>query len=77
MEPRPQLAVLDLELGKQPFLAGDRFSVADLNVGCVMLRPHEHPDLASLPNLRRWDQAVFGRPAAQKASAIRVAAARA
>ncbi len=72
---RPLLAVLDETLGQREFLAADRFTVADLNVGAVLLRPRHGLDLAPWPNLRRWDRAVFARPAAQRAWAIRVAAA--
>jgi len=72
---RPLLAVLDEVLAQRAFLAADRFTVADLNVGAVLLRPRHGLDLAPWPNLRRWDRAVFARPAAQRAWAIRVAAA--
>ncbi|MFI4988342.1 MAG: glutathione S-transferase family protein [Alphaproteobacteria bacterium] len=74
-EAQPLLKVLDGELGKKPYLAGERFTVADLNVGCVMLRPREKLDLTNFPSLAAWDKAVFGRPAAQQAWAIRVEAA--
>ncbi len=72
---RPLLAVLDGELGKRAFLAADRFTVADLNLGGVMMRPRQKLDFTGLPNLARWDEAVFSRPAARRAWAIRVAAA--
>jgi len=71
----PLLKVLDGELAKTPFLAGERFTVADLNVGCVLLRPRQHLDLVPFPKLATWDKAVFERPAARRAWAIRVEAA--
>ncbi|MGH9207874.1 MAG: glutathione S-transferase family protein, partial [Acidimicrobiales bacterium] len=71
----PLFRVLEAQLGKTPYLAGDRFTVADLNVGCVMLRAHRHLDLANFPKLKAWDKAVFARPAARRAWAIRVEAA--
>ncbi len=74
-EAMPLLAVLDSELGRRPFLAGDRFTVADLNVGCAMFRAHHHLDTPDKPNLARWLRAVFTRPAAERAWAIRVAEA--
>lgn len=74
-ELEPLLKVLDGELAKRPYLAAGRFTVADLNVGCVLLRPRQHLDLAPFRKLAAWDKAVFGRPAAQEAWAIRAAAA--
>ena len=74
-EAMPLLAVLESELGRRPFLAGDRFTVADLNVGCAMFRAHHHLDTSEMPNLARWIKAVFTRPAAERAWAIRVAEA--
>jgi glutathione S-transferase len=71
----PLLKVLDGELAKRLFLAGERFTVADLNVGCVLLRPRQHLDLAPWARLAAWDRAVFERPAARRAWAIRVEAA--
>jgi len=74
-EMRPLLKLLDGQLERTPYLAGDRFTIADLNVGCVMLRPRQELDLSEYPRLRAWDKAVFERPAAKKAWAIRVEAA--
>ena len=71
----PLLKVMEGELAKQPFLAAERFTVADLNVGCALLRPRQHFDLSPYPRLAAWDKAVFERPAARQAWAIRVAAA--
>jgi glutathione S-transferase len=72
-EAEPLLAVLESELGRRAFLAGDAFTVADLNVGCAMFRSHHRLDLSDRPNLARWVGAVFSRPAAERAWAIRVA----
>jgi glutathione S-transferase len=71
---RPLLDVLDTTLAQRAFLAAERFTVADLNVGAVLLRPRHGLDLAPWPNLQRWDRAVFERPAARRAWEIRVAA---
>jgi glutathione S-transferase len=71
----PLLAVLEGQLAKTPYLVTDRFTVADLNVGCAMLRARQQLDLAAFPNLKDWDSAVFERPAAKKAWSIRVEAA--
>lgn len=74
-EALPLLAVLETELGRRPYLAGETFTVADLNVGCAMFRSHQYLDCSDTPNLARWVQAVFNRPAARQAWAIRVAEA--
>jgi glutathione S-transferase len=74
-ELRPLLKVLDGALAATPYLLGDRFTIADLNVGCVLLRPRQQLDLTDFPRAKEWDKAVFERPAAKKAWAIRVEAA--
>lgn len=61
--------VLDRELGKSPFLAGD-YSIAD--IACYpWIVPHEDQgqDLADFPHLRRWFQAIKARPAVIRAYA--------
>lgn len=74
---QPLLRVLDGQLAKEPYLLGDRFTIADLNLGCILLRPRLQldMDLSGHAHLKDWDRRVFTRPAAQKAWAIRVAAA--
>jgi glutathione S-transferase len=72
----PLLRILDGQLDGRPYILGDRFTIADLNVGCVLLRPRQQMDLSDLPNLKRWDSAVFNRAAAKQAWAIRCAAAK-
>jgi glutathione S-transferase len=74
-ELRSLMRILEEELADKAYLLGDRFSIADLNVGCALLRPRQQLDLSEFPNLRAWDRAVFDRPAAKKAWLIRVAAA--
>jgi len=74
---QPLFRVLETQLQKAPYLLGDRFTVADLNLGCVLLRPRLQLDLdlSDHPRLKAWDKAVYGRPAAKKAWDIRKAAA--
>lgn len=62
------LPVLDGQLAKSPYLLGDRFSAADLNVCAILTvaRP-ARIDLGAYPNVERWLRACTGRPAAQKA----------
>ncbi len=64
------LAALDRALGRTRFLAGEAFTVADLNVAATMFRARRM-DLAALPNLARWLGECFGRPAAKRAFAMR------
>jgi glutathione S-transferase len=57
--------VLDKHLAKQPFLVGERFTVADLNVASVMtLVPITGIDLAALPHLNAWLTRCLDRPKA-------------
>ncbi|HYM29896.1 MAG TPA: glutathione S-transferase family protein [Candidatus Cybelea sp.] len=76
-EVEPRLTVLDGCLAKSPYLAANRFTVADLNVAAVLLRSRQHLDLAGKSNLKRWLGAVFDRPKARQAVQIREDAARA
>jgi glutathione S-transferase len=65
--------VLDAALAKQPFLLGDHFTVADLNVAAVISRSVEM-DLSAVPNLRVWLRRCLDRPAARAALALKSAA---
>ena len=58
-------AVLNAHLARQPFLLGDRFSVADLNVAAVMtLVAIAQVPLDAYPALQRWFWLLMERPAA-------------
>ena len=57
--------VLDAHLRKRPYLLGDRFTVADLNVSAVMtLAPLSQMDLSEWPALNAWLTQCLERPAA-------------
>ena len=62
----PLLATLEAHLGKHAFMAGDKFSMADIPVGCEIHRwfglPLQHP---SLPNIERWFQSLCERTGAR------------
>lgn len=62
----PLLALLDAQLARRPFLAGERLTMADIPVACEMHRwwglPMEHP---SHPHLRRWYDGILRLPAAR------------
>ena len=62
----PLLALLDAHLARQPFMAGERFTMADIPVGCEIHRwwglPQDRP---AHPHLERWYNTVSTRPGAR------------
>ncbi len=60
------LALLDAHLARQPFMAGEHFTMADIPVACEIHRwwglPQERP---ARPHLERWFQALRERPGAR------------
>ena len=58
---------------KQPYLLGQEFTVADLNVAAVISRAIEM-DLSAVPNLKAWLTRCLDRPAAREALALKTAA---
>jgi glutathione S-transferase len=61
----PLMEMLDAHLGRMPFMAGDRFTMADIPIACEIHRwqglPIPHADL---PNLQRWYDGIRAQPAA-------------
>lgn len=66
----PALDVLEIALGKSQWLAGNDFSVADLNVASAMVRALSF-DIGKWPKVNAWLHRCWDRPAAQKALAMR------
>jgi glutathione S-transferase len=66
----PALDVLETALGKAQWLAGNDFSVADLNVAAAMVRALSF-DLGKWPKVNAWLHRCWDRPAGQKALAMR------
>jgi len=66
----PAFDVLEATLAGSKYLLGSEFSVADLNVAAALFRALS-VDLAKWPHLDAWMKACWGRPAAQKARAMR------
>ena len=62
----PLWDLLDTHLSRQPFLAGEQFTMADIPVGCEMHRwcglPRER---IARPHLDRWYQQLCDRPGAR------------
>ncbi len=65
--------VLDTAVAKQPYLLGDCFTVADLNVAAVISRAVDM-DLSAVPNLEAWLMRCLERPAARAALALKTKA---
>jgi glutathione S-transferase len=65
--------VLDAALAKSPYLLGDDFTVADLNVAAVISRAIDM-DLSAVPNLEAWLVRCLDRPAARIALELKDAA---
>jgi glutathione S-transferase len=63
---RERLAWLDGELAEREFIAGDRYSIADITalVGIDFGRPSEIGIAPDQKNLARWYQTVSARPSA-------------
>jgi glutathione S-transferase len=58
---------LDTELAKRPYIAGDRFTIADITamVGVDFGRPSNIRILPEQKNLARWHASVASRPSAK------------
>ena len=61
------LSLVDRELGAREFIAGDRFSVADITglVGLDFMKPAKIALPDEFANVRRWHAALAARPSAQ------------
>jgi glutathione S-transferase len=58
------LATLDAQLGRHAFVAGDRFTMADVSLGCEAHRWFGLPQpRQSWPNVERWYQGLRARQA--------------
>ena len=62
-----RMAWLDGELAKRPFIAGERYTVADITAQCGLLlgKNTGTPIPAELTNLSRWFAEVTSRPTAR------------
>ena len=66
----PALDVLEIALGKAQWLAGNEFTVADLNVAAAMYRALSF-DLGKWPKVREWLHRCWDRPAGKRTRAMR------
>jgi glutathione S-transferase len=68
------LKVLTDAITAKPYLAGDRFTIADLNIAAVLLSAYLlKAQLGMAPALIAWLDGIFARPAAQRIIAMRTA----
>jgi glutathione S-transferase len=66
----PALEVLEIALKQSPWLAGNEFTVADLNVAAAMYRALFF-DLGKWPKAHEWLQRCWDRPAGKRTRAMR------
>jgi glutathione S-transferase len=60
------MALLDVHLSRQAFLAGDAFTMADIPIACELHRWHGLPlERPARPHLERWYQGILSRPASR------------
>jgi glutathione S-transferase len=59
--------MLDKELADRPFVAGERYTVADITALCAVdfMKPARVPMPEDVPNLKRWHAEVSARPSAR------------
>jgi glutathione S-transferase len=65
---KQQLQWLDAQIGKKPFIAGDRFTIADITALVAVdfaAQAAGVPLDPALKNLARWHQSVSNRPSAK------------
>ena len=64
--------ILERELARNPFLAGDQWGMADFMVACVLyVLTRLNFDLTAYPKLVAWLMASINRPAALSARKLR------
>ena len=53
--------------GSDEYITGDRFTVVDLNIACLLLRPQYRPVAQEDPSIANWFLRCIRRPALQRA----------
>ena len=63
--------VMDGQLGRNPYLAGPEYTIADIATYPWVARHEWHRvELAAFPNVKRWYDAVGARPAVMKGMSV-------
>jgi glutathione S-transferase len=58
------MKMVDAQLGRSAYLAGDSFSMGDIPVGLIAFRFRQLvPERPAMPNLDRWYAEIEKRPA--------------
>ncbi|MCE2593673.1 glutathione-dependent disulfide-bond oxidoreductase [Motilimonas cestriensis] len=78
METKRQLDLLDKQLAKQSYIAGEEYSIADIAIwpwyGCLVLGDIYDAatflDVESYPNLQRWAKQIAARSAVQRGKIV-------
>ena len=65
--------MLDTAVAQQPYLLGNEFTIADLNVAAVISRAIDM-DMSATPRVGEWLKRCLDRPAARAAQALRAQA---
>jgi glutathione S-transferase len=69
-----RLDILEAHLAGRSFLAGERFGMADVVIGCGVHRWLNMPvERIARPRVQRWYETLFARPAAQAALPLPIA----
>lgn len=66
----PVLAVMEQRLAESAFLAGDAFTLADINVAFILAGLSTRIDMAPFPATARWLETCLARPAWQRVQAL-------
>ena len=62
----PLMAILDAHLANRSFMVGERFTMADIPLGCEVQRWFGLPQAREArPNIERWFATLLARPAAK------------
>ena len=65
-EVEPLMAMLDAHLATRSFIVGERFTMADIPLGCEVQRWFSLPQSREpRPNIERWFASLLARPAAK------------
>ncbi len=66
-----QLSILEGAIAGKPWIAGSRFTIADVAMGPIVHRCLDFPiALPALPNLKAWRAKIAERPAFKKATGV-------
>jgi glutathione S-transferase len=60
------MAILDAHLARRQFMVGERFTMADIPLGCEVHRWFALPQTRTArPHIERWFASLLARPAAK------------